>query len=110
MDLHERLAEFFRRLQAMDPSSKAEESLSLVCRLIEEVEDELCPVPRENPPPFRFTGRMYAPQRDRVFVQEDGGLVAETRRHRIFCHQNGGIRVEDADTGRVILVKEGKKL
>lgn len=110
MDIHHRLAEFFKRLEAAPPASNAEEALALVCRIIEEVEDEFCSLPRENPPPtLRFTGRMYAPQKDRIFPLEGGGLVAETRGHLIFCEPNGGIRIDDADDGTIALMKNGRK-
>ena len=65
MNIQERLAIFYRRLEASPPAGSADEALNLVCRLIEEVEDELCPLPREEPPPKHFTGRMYAPKKDR---------------------------------------------
>ena len=110
MNIQERLAVFFQRLEASPLASNAEEAMALVCRLIEEVEDEFCPLPRENPPPMlRFTGRMYAPQHDRIFALEGGGLVAEARRHRIFCFPDGEIQIEDADTETTVLIKNGKK-
>ena len=60
MNIQERLAIFFRRLEATPPATNAEDAMNLVCRLIEEVEDEFCPLPRENPPPgLRFTGRVH---------------------------------------------------
>lgn len=90
---------FFQRLEAAPPTGSAEEALALVCRLIEEVEDEFCPLPRETPPPMlRFTGRMYAPQKDRIFPLEDGGLLAEARRHRIFCHLDVGFELRTQTT------------
>ena len=51
MDIPQRLAEFFHRLQAAPAAASAEEALALVCRLIEEVENEFCPLPREQQPP-----------------------------------------------------------
>ena len=88
----------------------AEEAMNLVCRTIEQIEDEYCSVPREVPPPrLRFTGRMYAPQPDRIFRLEHGGLMAETRGHRIFCLADGGIRIEDADDEMAAFVKDGGK-
>jgi hypothetical protein len=110
MDIRERLEIFFQRLKAAPPANTAEEAMALVCRLIEEVEDELCPLPRETPPPrFRFTGRMYAPQPDRIIKLENGAFVAETRRHLVFCFADGKIRIADADEGTTVLIKDGKK-
>jgi hypothetical protein len=106
----ERLEIFYQCLASMPPAKTAEEAMNLVCRTIEEVEDEFCPLPREVPPPkLRFTGRMYAPQADRIYRLEHGGLLAETRRHRIFCQPDGSIRIEDADEETVAFVKNGKK-
>ena len=66
MNIQERLQIFFRRLEAAPPADSAGEAMALVCQLIEQVEDEFCPMPRENPPPLVFSGRMYAPQADRI--------------------------------------------
>lgn len=85
MDIQQRLTEFFRRLQAAPPAANAGEALALVCRLMEEVEDELCPLPRGEPPPLRFTGRMYAPREDRIWPQPDGRILASARHHEINC-------------------------
>jgi hypothetical protein len=110
MNIQERLEVFYRRLKTAPPAANADEAMNLVCRLIEEVEDEFCPVPREEPPPFlRFTGRMYAPQKDRIFLLEDGGLLAEARHHRIFCRTDGGIQIENASEDRIVLIKGGRK-
>ena len=108
MNIQERLEIFYRRLAAAPPTTSAEEAMNLVCRTIEQVEDEFCSMPREEPPPrLRFTGRMYAPQPDRIYRLEHGGLMAEARGHRIFCLADGGIRIEDADEEMVVFVKDG---
>jgi hypothetical protein len=110
MNIAERLEIFFQRLKAAQPASSAEEALTLVCRLIEEVEDELCPLPRENPPPrLRFTGRMYAPEKDRVRRLEGGQLVATARRHRIYCQPSGAILIRDVHNNAIVLTKDGVK-
>jgi hypothetical protein len=110
MTISERLEIFFQRLRAAPPANTAEEAMALVCRLIEEVEDEFCPLPREMPPPsLRFTGRMYAPQKDRIWRLEGGQLVAVARRHRIYCQPNGAISIRDVHNGIVVLIKDGAK-
>jgi hypothetical protein len=108
MDIQQRLAEFFRRLQAAPPVANAGEAMQLVCRLVEEVEDELCPLPREAPPPIRPTGRMYAPQRDHIDPTPGGGLTARTRRHLIYCGHDGRIIIVHRHSRAVVLRKEGK--
>ena len=110
MNISERLEIFFQRLKAAPPVGSADEAMALVSRLIEEVEDEFCSLPRENPPPtLRFTGRMYAPQKDRIYRQEDGALVADARRHRIFCQLDGTVTIKDMNDGMFTLTKSGKK-
>lgn len=86
--------------------------MRLVCRLIEEVEDEYCPSPREEPPPLVFTGRMYAPREDRMRrILPLGTLVADTRHHRIYCQPTGEITIMRMSrfTTRMVLLKEGRK-
>jgi hypothetical protein len=107
MEIHQRLAEFFRRLEAAAPANTAEGALQLVCRLIEEVEDELCPLPREEPPPLLFSGRMYAPRPDHVRRLPRGTLVANTRHHRIYCQPDGSIRIEHIPDRKTVLAKDG---
>jgi len=110
MDLHERLGIFFERLTAAPPASSAEEALALVCRLIEEVEEEFCPVPRVNPPPRLRTGRMYPPQSDLIFYEPGGITRAETRRHIMFFEPDGSIRIVPCSPGEVEFSKAGRRL
>ena len=109
MDIQQRLEVFFRRLADAPPATNADEALRLVCRLIEEVEGELCPVPRRTPPPKEFTGRMYAPQADRIRRLPQGIIIADTRRHRIYCQLDGAISVERIDGRRMELIKPGAR-
>jgi hypothetical protein len=108
MEIQERLEVFFNRLGQAASCGTADEALALVCRLIEEVEDELSSVPREDPPPMRFTGRMYAPHADRVERRFDGSLVASTRHHSIYCSAKGAIHIEYAPTLQTVFDKPGK--
>lgn len=109
MDLPQRLDVFLRRLADATPAANADEALRLVCRPIEEVEDELCPVPRRTPAPEEFTGRMYAPQTDRVERLADGAIKAMTRRHRIYCGTDGRINVFHKISRTPVLNKAGKR-
>ena len=108
MDITQRLELFFRRLAEAPPAATAEEALRLVCRLIEEVEDECCPVPRETPAPIKPSGRMYPPQADNIFPLENGDIEAQTRRHSILCLRDGGIVAKHALKGETVLTKPGK--
>ena len=60
MDLQERLKVFLERMQAAPACGNAQDALALVCRVMEEVEDDHSPIAREVPPLLGFTGRMYA--------------------------------------------------
>lgn len=108
MNIQERLAIFLQRLEAAPPAGNAEEAIALVCRLIEEVEDEFCPLPREEPAPVDFTGRMYAPQEDMIKPGLRGGLVATTRRHVIYCGKDGRITIRHRADHDTVLRKAGK--
>ena len=108
MNIQERLAIFVRRLEAAPPSGSAEEAMDLVCHPIEAVEDEFCSVPRQDPPPLGFTGRMYALRRDRMHRLPGGVLMADARRHRIYCHRDGSIRIEYVPESKTIVTKRGK--
>lgn len=81
--------------------------MALVCGLIEAVEDEHCPVPRVEPPPLAFTGRMYAPQADRMARLPDGSRTASTRRHRILCQRDGAITIVHMTDKSVVFTKPG---
>ena len=91
MEIAQRLEVFFARLHDAPPCRDAKESLALVCRLIDEVEDEHCPIPRREPPPKEPTGRMYSPKADSIRTMPDGTIMANTRRHSITCRVDGSI-------------------
>jgi len=55
MEIHRRLEIFLERWRTAPACHTAEEALALVCGLIEEVEDEFSPGPREEPPPMHVT-------------------------------------------------------
>ena len=107
MEMHERLEVFFARLRAAPACATADESLALICRSTGEVEDEFCPVPRREPPPFNFTGRMYAPHPDHFFVSAEGNIRAETRRHTMFLSADGAIRVSRTGSNELEFSKPG---
>src|ERR1051325_3606880 len=89
MDIKERLRVFYDRLRRTPPARNAEEAFRLICQTPEEVEEELCAVPKQIPPPKSFNGRMYLPQPDNVTVAEDKSLWVKTRHHRIMIKSNG---------------------
>lgn len=112
MNISQRLDLFFQRLKDAPPAASAEEAMRLVGRLIEEVEDEFCPLPREEPPPVGFTGRMYAPREDRMRrILPQGTLVADTRHHKVFCQPTGEITIQRKSRFALqpVFSKEGRK-
>lgn len=109
MELHERLAVFFERLDAAPPVATADDALALVCRLIEEVEEEFCPLPRKDPPPRRATGRMYAPQPDSIIRSPAGIIHATTAGHLIVCNHDGSISITRRRNVRSAFRKPGAR-
>jgi hypothetical protein len=89
MNIQERLALFYLRLEAAPPAASAEQALALIARTLEGVENEFCAVPRSTPAPLQFEGRMYLPQSDNINVQDDGSTWVKTRRHRILISPDG---------------------
>ena len=107
MEQHERLKIFFERLLLAPPCASAEEAIRLVCHLIEEVENEFCPIPRTATPPKIPTGRMYPPQADSMRHMNSGHIRARTAGHVILCAPDGSIRIENSRKRLVEIVKPG---
>ena len=93
MDIRERLAIFYQRLGRAPLAGHAAEAFDLICRVLDEVECEFCDIPKTNPPPRHFTGRMYPPQPDNISVRGDGSWLIKVRRHRIVIESNGAFRI-----------------
>src|SRR5260221_9908412 len=93
MNIQERLAIFYERLAAAPPAKNAEGALELICRMLEEVEDEFCPVPKKDPAPQSFDGRMYLPQADNIRTGLKNWLWVRTRHHRIAIKPDGSFDV-----------------
>ena len=107
MELHERLKIFFERLRAAPACTNADDAAHLICRLIEEIEGEFCPIPRITPPPKISTGRMYAPQPDSMRRLNSGHIRIRTAGHVILCAPEGSIRIENTRKRLVELIKPG---
>jgi hypothetical protein len=107
--IRERLNELSRRLTVAAAPSTADEAFDLICRTLEEVEDELRGIPKQTPPPpLRApAGRLYPPQADRIVRHPDGSLTARTRRHVILVGAGGSIAIVSATTGVVEFTKSG---
>ncbi len=107
MEQHERLKIFFDRLRTAPACASAEDAVRLICRLIEEVEDEFCAVPRSTPPPITPTGRMYPPQADSMRRLNSGHIRVRTSGHVILCGPDGTIRIENTRKRLVEIIKPG---
>ncbi|HET7624969.1 MAG TPA: hypothetical protein VFM25_06845 [Verrucomicrobiae bacterium] len=83
MNIQDRLKIFYDRLTAAQAAADAEAALALICRTLEEVENEFCPLEKKNPPPESFDGRMYLPQKDNMCVSDNQTMWVKTRKHRI---------------------------
>lgn len=100
--IQDRLVEVYRRLRERPHASSGTEALRQLCEVLEQVEDELSGLPRQNPSPgpARFDGRMYCPEEDFVVRNSDGSLIALTRGHRIEMHADGSLRIINKLTGQ----------
>ncbi len=108
MNTRQRLAIFYERLQAAPSVRSAERAFALICRTLEEVEREFCPVPPADSPPRSFDGRMYVPQPDNIKVRDDGSMWLKTQRHRIAIQADGSFVIYYA-MDRKRLVEEFRK-
>jgi hypothetical protein len=104
----ERLQIFLKRLQAAAAARSADEAFSLLCKILNAVEDEFSEVPY-NPLLWRSDGRMYPPQESsRASVQNRPSLRRyRSVAHRTFIGQNGAIRIETLE-GEILLDKPGE--
>ncbi len=107
--IRERLNELYRRLAAAPRAAAADDAFDLICRTLDEVEDEMSGIPKQTPPPpLRApAGRLYPPQADRIVRQPDGTLVARTRQHVIRVGADGSIAIVSATKGVVEFTKSG---
>ena len=60
---------------------------------LEEVEVEFCTVPKKDPAPLSFDGRMYLPQPDNIRTGLKNWLWVRTRHHRIAIKPDGSFDV-----------------
>ena len=83
LTVRERLDLFFERLEKAPPCTSAGEALLLVCRKLEEVEDEFSGIPRNPNPGLKSDGRMYAPRADYMKPESDGGQIAQNKGYEV---------------------------
>jgi hypothetical protein len=103
VSMPERLEEFYRRLATAPPLPSAEDALQQLCTILEDVENELSGIPRQEPPPVpgRSDGRMYPPQPDFTTRHDDGQITAITKNHFIEIAANGEIVIKARRTNEI---------
>ncbi len=103
VSIHERLKEFYRRLNQASPAKSADEALKLVCDTLNQVEDELSGISRQNPPPSpnKPDGRMYLPLEDYTKRNSDGSITAKSKAHTINIGSNGSITIINRRTKKI---------
>ncbi|HYV36918.1 MAG TPA: hypothetical protein VE988_14525 [Gemmataceae bacterium] len=105
----ERLAEFYRRLQAAPPCDSLDEAFAMVCNVLNAVEDELADIPFDQSK-SDTDGRLYPPVRESLHSVKDHPSV-KRHRHRLhytFFGENGSVEVQDVQTRSVIFTKPGR--
>jgi hypothetical protein len=97
----ERLDELYRRLSSTPRASTADAALEELCRMLEQVEDQLSGIPKKVPPPELNMpdGRMYAPEADCISRHADGRITAKTQGHIIELGPDGSVAIRQKSTG-----------
>lgn len=89
----ERLAEVFRRLGEAKLCSTFDEAYELLCKTMDEVEDELTGYPNE-PDQWMQIQRLFPPQMDRMSSVEGCDMKRfDSRRHVTYIAGNGALEV-----------------
>ena len=88
-----RLLEVFRRMKLAPAPSSFDEAYRLLCRTIDQVEDELTGLPNE-PARWRESGRLHAPQRDRMSSIANCEVKRfDSLRHLTYIAPNGALEI-----------------
>ena len=98
----ERFAEFLGRLEQAPAASTFGQAYELMCRTLNEVEDELSGIPYD-PASWRTDGRMYPPEPDSERKVPDRRTVKRFRHrgHNTLIGENGAIEIRTAVAGEI---------
>lgn len=90
----ERLEIYLRYLKDAEPVGSSEDALELICRTLDEVEEEYTDDPNE-PERWRELDRMFPPQSDRIALESPrpGITTVVTRGHEIYIGDNGSFEI-----------------
>jgi len=105
----DRIAEFFKRLQAAPSCATLDEAFELVCATLNAVEDELTDIPY-NQETSDNDGRLYPPLRENLRDVQDQARVKRHRHrfHLTFFGDNGSIEIQEVKTSQVVFQKPGR--
>ena len=108
MNKSARLAIFYARLQEAPLAGTHDEAYELLCATLNAVEDEHSGV-ANNPASWQTDGRLYPPQKDRVYAVPGFSEVLRYNsfKHDTFIASNGAIEVKVISTGAVQFAKLG---
>jgi hypothetical protein len=105
-DKKARLAEFFRRLEAAPRASSFDEAYQQICGIMNAMEDELTRIP-DAPENWKWDGRLYPPQMDRVVRIKNGVTTLRSRGHDIEISISGRIQITNTGKAQIVLIKPG---
>ena len=108
MNKDARLEIFYARLQEAAAAQTHDEAYALLCDTLNAVEDEFSGAPN-NPVNWRTDGRLYPPQKDRVYAVSGFPEVLRYNsfKHDTYIASNGAIEVKLISSGDVQFSKLG---
>ncbi|MFE1272489.1 RHS repeat-associated core domain-containing protein [Streptomyces sp. NPDC058757] len=107
LPIQDRLAELYRRLDALPAPKTADEALEMLNSTLVEVEDQFSGVIANPNPGLKFDGRMYPPRSDYIERGIDGSIKATTKGNIIRISPNGSIAILNRKSGETVYSKKG---
>ncbi len=115
MDIHQRIALFYARLEELPPFDSHDHALAEISRVLTEVEDEFSGVPRDpSDMPAVTGGRMYPPTRFYAKQTPVSGVILYVQKgHHTYIGDGGAILIINRKTGATEFEKcdcDGRKV
>jgi hypothetical protein len=103
MDIHERIALFYERIEALPAFTSHDHALAEISRVLTEVEDEHSGVPRDpSDMPAVTGGRMYPPHPSYAKQTDIQGVTLYVQKgHRTYIGDGGAILIVNRKTGAI---------
>ncbi len=110
MDIHQRIALFYQRLEASPAFASHEQALAEIARILTEVEDEHSGVPRDpSDMPVVTDGRMYPPVAAYARKTDLEGVILYTQKgHRTYISEDGAVLIVNRRTEKTEFEKAGR--